>query len=503
MDNQQQTSMPEINYKLLKKYLMDLKNDPSKEFAPVYLIFGEELLVKSAYDELLESLLPAGKRGANYDPVEAAAENIYEVIEGVNTFSLLSDTKVVAMQESRIFYTKADKNHLLEKAKRAYDDDDIKKAAKYFLNLMSNLNLSFEDVDRSNRSKTFQSATDVMQMDNWLDEVVAYCQENEQGIPKASDEAGALQRAIEKGFPKNNHLVITADVVDKRRGLFKAIISQGVVIDCTVPGGDRRADKTAQDEILHQKMTEILGAGNKAMDSGAYQALVEMTGFDLRTFCGSLEKLRDYVGERKTITADDVESVLKRTKQDPIYDFTNAVADRQTERALFFLNSLLEADFHPLQILAAVTNQVRRLILAKDFTKGKQASGWNAGLSFNAFQQTVMPAVTDYDHSLLNILEVWENPEPRYADVDKTPARGKGKKKAKVQTDLLLARNPKNAYPVYQLLKKSERYSQSELLAAVGLLNETDMQLKTSNQDPKLILERLLFKLCHRQKEAI
>lgn len=494
--------MPEIRYKLLKKYLMDLKSDPSKAFAPVYLIFGEELLVKSAYDELVDSLLPAGNRSAAYDPVEVAAEGIYDVIESLNTFSLLAGTKVVAMRESRIFYTKEDNHRLLERAKKAYDDDDLKQAAKYFLNLMSNFNLSFEDVDRSNRSKTFMSMPDVLRADDWLDDVVAYCQENEQGIPPPSDEAGALQKAIEKGFPENNRLVITTDVVDKRRGLFKTISSQGMAIDCTVPGGDRRADKMAQDEILHQKMAEILRAGNKEMSPGAYQALVDLTGFDLRTFCGSLEKLRDYVGDRNTITVEDVESVLKRTKRDPIYDLTNAVADRRIEKALFFLSTLLAADFHPLQILAAVTNQVRRLILAKDFMADKQSSGWHAGLSFAAFQQSVMPAVTAYDHLLLQILEDWEEPTPPFDDSDKSSARSKGKKKAKVQTDLLLARNPKNAYPVYQLLKKSEHYSKSELLAAVGWLNQTDIQLKTSNQDPKLIMERLLFKLCHRQQKA-
>jgi DNA polymerase III delta subunit len=51
-------------------------------------------------------------------------------------------------------------------------------------------------------------------------------------------------------------------------------------------------------------------------------------------------------------------------------------------------------------------------------------------------------------------------------------------------------------------MKKSERYSKAELLAAVGLLNETDAQLKLSGQDPKLILERLVFKLCHRQMKS-
>jgi len=197
--------MPEISHKLLKKYLKDLESDPAEEFAAVYLLFGEELLVKNAFDELLDALLPAGNRSANYDPVEGATENVYDVIESANTFSLLPGTKVVTMRESRIFYTRDDKRRLLDNAKKAYDGDDIKKAAKYFLSLMSNLNLSFEDVDRSNRSKTLKAASDLIQLDDWLDDVIGYCQENELDIPEPSDQAGALQKAIEKGFPQNNH----------------------------------------------------------------------------------------------------------------------------------------------------------------------------------------------------------------------------------------------------------------------------------------------------------
>ena len=62
----------------------------------------------------------------------------------------------------------------------------------------------------------------------------------------------------------------------------------------------------------------------------------------------------------------------------------------------------------------------------------------------------------------------------------------------------MLARNPKNGYPVYQLLKKSAHFSKSELMNAVDFLNETDAQLKISRQDPKIILERLVLKICKR-----
>jgi DNA polymerase-3 subunit delta len=485
--------MPEINHKLLQKYLKDLRGDPAKQVAPVYLIFGEELMVKTAYDDLLEILLPAANRTANYDPVEGTVENIYDVIERVNTFSLLSGPKVVAMRESRIFYTKQDKSRLLENSKKAFDDDNIKKAAKYFLSLMGNLNLTFEDVEKSNRDKTLKFDAGLMEGDEWLDEIIGYCKQNQLAIPEPADESAALQKAIEKGFPKNNHLLITTDMVDKRRSLYKVIKSQGVVIDCAVPRGDRRADKMAQEDVLLEKMTEILKPSHKEMDKGTYAALVEMTGFDLRTFCGSLEKLINYVGKRNTITVADVESVLRRTKKDPIYELTNAIADRNTEKALFFLGSILASEFHPLQVLAAVVNQIRKLLLAKDFAQSPLAESWHAGVSYNLFQQSIMPSIVAYDQSLLEILQNREDSMSSVADGD----QGKGKKKRKIQTDLMLARNPKNAYPVYQLMKKSERFSKPELVAAVGYLNETDAQLKISAQNPKLILERLIFKICN------
>jgi DNA polymerase-3 subunit delta len=488
--------MPEIKYNLLKKYLKDLKSDSEIQFSQVYLIFGEELLVKTAYDDLLETLLPAASRTANYDPIDGTIENINDVIERVNTFSLMSGTKVVAMRESRIFYTKQDKSRLLEISKKAYDEDNLKKAAKYVLSLMGNLNLSYEDVDKSNRKKALKLDADMAQGDEWLDDIIGYCQENNFSIPEPADESAVLQKAIEKGFPKNNRLLITTDLVDKRRMLYKAIKNQGIVIDCAVPKGDRRADRMTQEGVLLEKMTEILKPNNKEMDKTAFRALMDMTGFDLRTFCGSLEKLIHYVGKRNIITVEDVESVLERTKKDPIYDLTNAVADRQTERSLFFLSSLLAAEFHPLQILSAIVNQIRRLILAKDFTKSPQAKGWHAGVAYKLFQQNIMPAIVAYDRTLRETLEDWEDSGFHSPDVD----QAKAEEKINIKTDLLLARNPKNTYPVYQLLKKSERYSKTELMAAFSYLNEADTQLKISAQNPKLILERLIFRICNSQK---
>ena len=102
--------MPVISYKDLSKYL---KKRGSEPFLPVFLIYGEDLLVQGVFDELLDALLPASQRSINYDPLDGLQANVHEVVERVNTFSLLPGTKVIALRGSRIFYARQDKERLL------------------------------------------------------------------------------------------------------------------------------------------------------------------------------------------------------------------------------------------------------------------------------------------------------------------------------------------------------------------------------------------------------
>ena len=145
------STMPVINYKELEKYLQDRGDDP---FSPVYLIYGEDLLTKGAFDTLSNALIPASERSINYEPLDGTHENIHDVIGRVNTFSLLPGTKVIALRESRIFYAGQDKDLLLDNAKKAFEDDNLKKAAGHLLSLMGVFNLSFEDMDKSRDRKS-------------------------------------------------------------------------------------------------------------------------------------------------------------------------------------------------------------------------------------------------------------------------------------------------------------------------------------------------------------
>ena len=488
--------MPVISYKDLEKYLLDRENHP---FAPVYLIYGEDMLTKSSFDELLDAILPKNQRSINYEPLDGTQESIHEVINRVNTFSLLAGIKVIALRDSRIFYGSQDRERMLGNAKKEYEDDNLKQAAAHLLNLMGFLNLSFEDIDKSNREKSLGPDAAVGTDDAWLDDIIGYCRENRLSVPIARDDSRILQQAIEKGFPPNNHLIITTDMVDKRRGLFKTLNSRGLIVDCSVPKGDRRADREVQESVLETKMHSILAASNKTMSPATYSALYEMTGFDLRTFCNNLEKLISYVGDRNEITIADVQSILQRTKKDPIYEFTNALAERSADESLFFLDSLLSSGIHPLQVFTAMVNQIRKLLLVKDFVTSHYGAEWQAASPYGYFQKRVVPAIIEYDRLLLDRIDSWQGmlDAEMVSRNSASPPKSK-KKKSKLATDIIIAKNPKNAYPIYQLFKKSERFSKEELLDAVEILNAADKTLKSSGQNPKLVLEKVILRICRK-----
>jgi DNA polymerase III subunit delta len=98
--------------------------------------------------------------------------------------------------------------------------------------------------------------------------------------------------------------------------------------------------------------------------------------------------------------------------------------------------------------------------------------------------------VVQFDRERLARIESWE------ASLAEAPAEGSKRKKAKVSTDLQLARSPGNPFPVFQVLKKSERFSREDLLRALEALSEADVRLKSSNLHPRLILERVVWQLC-------
>ncbi len=481
--------MTEVLFKDLQKMLKSNKID---NFPQVFLIHGEEFLYKSVLDKVVDLLLPESSKTLNFDPLDGNNENIPKAIERINTYSLIPGTKIVALRDANIFYTKEDKWSLFQKAKIEVESNDMKKASAYFIKFLSNLDLNFTDIYGENRYE--QLGVDPKEDLRWMDQILEYCQSKNMSVTKESlDWIEILIRAIEKGFPKGHYLAITTDMAGKTHRLYKAIKEHGWIVDCTVPKGEKRADKIQQELVLNERMRGILSKRGKSIEKEAYRAMLEMIGFDIRTFVNELEKLVNYVGDRETITSADVTELLKRTRQDPIFEFTNAITDQNMESSLFLIESLLSAGMHPLQLLTAMANQIRKLINIKGFVENQLGAAWRKGTTYNHFQKNVMSAVTEYDNILRACLVDWE------IGLEEQKAKGKKKSsKAKIgdSSDLFMMKNPQNPFPTYQLLKKSDNFSMAGLRAALNAIKEADMLMKSTAQNPRRVLENVVFKIC-------
>lgn len=302
-----------------------------------------------------------------------------------------------------------------------------------------------------------------------------------------SDYIRTLNEAISKGFPLHHHLMITTSArVPKNLKLYKTIRENGLIVDCHVPLGGRRSDKVAQQNILQQALNTLLTQSGKHLAGGLFDKLCRLTGFDLRTFTQNVEKLIAYSGQRQDITGQDIDHVLRSTKSDPIYEFTNAVADRNGAQALQLMNTLLRDKWHPLQILSALANQIRKLLMAKDFTQSESGRIWSPGISYHQFQQQVLPLVQAHDDQIQLRIEQWQvSNEAKTSSGDKKSA-----------AEMRIAPNPKNSYPVYQTLVKSDRFTRRSLLAALFRLNQADLTLKSSGHDTALVLKSLVLEIC-------
>jgi DNA polymerase III delta subunit len=108
--------------------------------------------------------------------------------------------------------------------------------------------------------------------------------------------------------------------------------------------------------------------------------------------------------------------------------------------------------------------------------------------------------VTAFDNGLLALLADWQvrlqTPVPGRSRP--SPKKGRTQRAPKRTSDLKVARQPNNAYPVYMTLKKAAAFPMDRLRGNLDLLAAADRRLKTGSRDPQLALAHLIDGLCER-----
>ena len=172
--------------------------------------------------------------------------------------------------------------------------------------------------------------------------------------PSGSPDLASLERYMEGPNPSST-LVLSAETANRARQPFKLLSQRAAVVECAPLRG----------AALRGWITGYLRGRGYAMHPAGAALIEELLGFDLFLVKNALDKVMLYCGERRRIEYEDLERAMQSSREHAIWELTNAIGNRQASGALGKLSLMLDEGKHPLQIAAALQNQIRLLIIIR------------------------------------------------------------------------------------------------------------------------------------------
>lgn len=164
-----------------------------------------------------------------------------------------------------------------------------------------------------------------------------------------------LMPLIEEPVPTTVFICI-ANKVDKRKKHIKRFYERGVVLEFRRP-----FDNQIPDWIRTLSKRHGLKISGEVID-----LFHQLVGSNLQDINAELIKLRQYLGEKKQVTAEDVLKAVSRIRIESVFDLTDAIGSGDRARALHCLVNLLDNGQNEVGVLALVSRHVRILKLVND-----------------------------------------------------------------------------------------------------------------------------------------
>lgn len=198
-----------------------------------------------------------------------------------------------------------------------------------------------------------------------IDEVVAACNT----LPFASERRLVVLRNVDKvaktgldaltAYAENPSettvLVMVAVKFAKNLKLYKAVQSLGGVAEYAAP---RKTEYPAE-------VARLVSERGKEISRDAAELLVTVVGYDLRRLSVEVDKAVAFVGERSEIGRSDIEQVAATTAPTSVFEFLEALGDRDCRRSLRLLADLIGDGESVYGLHAMAVRQVRDLIAAR------------------------------------------------------------------------------------------------------------------------------------------
>jgi len=119
-----------------------------------------------------------------------------------------------------------------------------------------------------------------------------------------------------------------------------------------------------------ERWTEtLLAARGLRISPAARKKLVDLAGSDMISLANEVEKLILYVGTEKTVSETTIDELVESSRIHGIFELTAALGKRDGRSALRVLGNLVEFGENPLGILSMMARHFRQILIAQDLLK--------------------------------------------------------------------------------------------------------------------------------------
>ncbi len=166
---------------------------------------------------------------------------------------------------------------------------------------------------------------------------------------------------INKGLSSGQVLVITAPKVDKRYAFFKACSAAGEVHEFAVSDKGYQAEKDAG-----ARLRDIIQKNDLKMPGDVIAYFQEKVGANTRQMVNEIEKLVLFMGDRKTVTKSDIDTIVSSSRESLAWDLADAFGRRDLAGSLKILRQLFFQKENPIGLIMGLSGRIRDLMFYKE-----------------------------------------------------------------------------------------------------------------------------------------
>ncbi len=294
----------------------------------------------------------------------------------------------------------------------------------------------------------------------WFKDCSFLGEDRTSGSAAVTGALGDLAKSLKEFRWDGVRLLVSAGKPDKKRVFFKWLEATGrVEWYAALSADDKDWATRAEGEVIKA----IRSAGKDIRDD-ALAECVARVGPNLRALINEVEKVILYVGDRKTVTVDDIRAITTQQKQAQAFALGEALGDRDLPRLLRLLDRELgeirtgvEKGKSEIGVLYGLISKVRAMLLMRETR-----------------DRSLLKPVSDYSAFRAQVERIPSGQLPE--DRRFNPLAG-------------------HPYVAFQAFRQSDNYAISELNRAMELLLDANLKLVGSSMDEGAVLRQALVEI--------